>query len=196
MKHILAIFFLLPFLGLSQSEYVVSNIPDDLKKDANSIVQKESVVIELISPKKMLITSEIALTVLNKNGNGHLSPYAHYDKSTKIKSIEGIVYDADGEEIEKFRRRDFIDLSAVDGGTLYSDNRVMAFNYDPSGYPYTVVFKHVIESSNTAHIQPFYPVRAYNSSVRESTYSIGWAAGISNTGKEKVSHCIQRFLSG
>jgi len=175
MRYLIGLsFLLLTFICHSQNQYSIENIPSDLKENANSVVQKETVSIEIFNIKKLKITSEMVISILNKKGNGHLKPYVNFDKSTKIRNVEAIVYDKDGQEVEKFRRKDFIDLSAVEGGTLYSDDRVLIFNYTPSSYPYTVVFKHTVESSNTAYIQPFYPLSDYNSSVMKSNYVINY----------------------
>ncbi len=179
MKHLICLSFLfLAYFCHSQNQYSVENIPSALKEDANSVVQNETVTIEITNTKKLKITNEIVISVLNKNGKSHLKPYVHFNKSTKIKSVEAIIYDKDGEEVEKFRRKDFIDLSAVDGGTLYSDNRILAFDYTSSSYPYTIVFRHTVETSNTAYIQPFYPLSDYNSSVMESNYVIHYYPGV------------------
>ena len=179
MKHFLKLSLLLFFsVGFSQNQYSVDNIPSELKADANSVVRNEMVTLEIESAKELKITSEIAITVLNKNGKNHIRPYVHYNKSTKVKSVEALIYDKDGVEIKRFRKRDFVDLSAVDGSTLYSDERVLAFNYSPAAYPYTVVFSYVVETRNTAFIQPFYPIGNYNSSVIESHHIINYDSGV------------------
>jgi hypothetical protein len=179
MKHLLSLFILLFCLtGFAQNEYAVDKIPSDLKTNANSVVRKEIVNLEIVSAEELKITSEIAISVLNKNGNKHLQPFVNYNKSTKVRSVEALVYDKDGVEIKKIRKRDFLDLSAVDGSTLYSDERVLAFNYTPAAYPYTIVFSYTIETSNTAFIQPFYPIGNYNSSVMESQHNIDYNPGI------------------
>jgi len=114
MKHLICLSFLfLAYFCHSQNQYSVENIPSALKEDANSVVQNETVTIEITNTKKLKITNEIVISVLNKNGKSHLKPYVHFNKSTKIKSVEAIIYDKDGEEVEKFRRKDFIDLSAI-----------------------------------------------------------------------------------
>jgi uncharacterized protein DUF3857 len=175
MRYLIGLSFLfLTFICHSQSQYSIDNIPLTLKENANSVVQNETVSIEIFNIKKLKITSEIVISILNKKGNGHLKPYVNFNESTKIRNVEAIVYDKSGQEVEKYRRKDFIDLSAVEGGTLYSDDRVLVFNYTPSSYPYTVVFRHTIETSNTAYIQPFYPLGDYNSSVMESNYVINY----------------------
>lgn len=164
---------------IAQQNYAVSKIPESLIENANSVVRESRVVVEISSTKSLTMKGFSAITVLNKNGNSHPTTHIGYDKNVKVKNVEAIVYDAYGKEIEKFKKRDFIDISAVDGGTLYSDNRMLVIDYTPASYPYTLTFEFEAESSNTAYVAPFYPIESYNSSVQNSSYKVTYAPGVS-----------------
>lgn len=172
------------FLGLvsiacfSQNLYDISTIPADLRENANSVIRKEAVTIDIPSPKKMTVHSKKVISILNKNGNRHIRHSVHYDNSSKIKSAEARIFDANGKEIEKIKKKDFFDVSAVSGGTLYSDSRMLVFDYTPEEYPYTISFEYTRETNTTAFIQPFIPLEHYYSSVIESTHSITYGDGV------------------
>lgn len=185
MKQTLCVLFIsFSFILQAQNEYAIANIPAELKRDANSVIQSHTTDVEIISANEFGLTYEIVISVLNKNGNSHISPYVHYDKVTKVKRVEALVYDEKGEEIKKFRKKDFLDLSAVDGYTLYSDDRLLYFDHTPSSYPYTIAFTYTLESENTAFIRPFYPISDYNSSVMQSSYNVRYAPGVALKHKE------------
>lgn len=122
----------------------------------------------------MILKGKSAITVLNKNGNSHLSPMVYYDKHRKVKEVEATWYDKHGNSKERYKKRDFIDISAVDGGTLYSDNRLLVVNFTPLEYPYTLEFEYEIESTNTAFIKPYYPIASYHSSIEYSEYKVNY----------------------
>ncbi|GAB5399113.1 MAG: hypothetical protein Aureis2KO_06980 [Aureisphaera sp.] len=179
MKFLLFLVFgLICTVGFTQNLYNTADISDELKENSNSVVRFESVAIDIPQPKKMSVQYKVAMTILNKNGNSHLSPVVHYDNVSKVKRAEAKILDASGEELEKFKKKEFLDISAVSGGTLYSDSRMLVFDYTPTEYPYTVIFEYEWETGNTAYIQPFIPLGGYNRSVEESQYSITYGEGI------------------
>lgn len=166
-------------------EYTSNSIPDHLKQNANAVVRSHKIHVALNSPKEMQAIEERVITVLNKKGDDHVDTYMYYDGGLKIKRLEVLVYDDLGKIIKKVKKNDFRDVSAVDGGTLYSDSRVKYFEYTPIKYPYTIVFKSEMNTSNTAFIQPFMPVSDYFLSVEHSAYTIDFPETITLRKKEE-----------
>lgn len=174
MKYILFILcFYITGLSVSQSaSYQSLILKDTLKKNANSCIRKSSTRITIKSQDKMIIEHKQIITVFNKYGNKDIDAYLHYDKNISVKNLEALVYDAYGNEIKKYKKRDFRDVSAVNGGTLYSDSRVYYLDYTPIDYPYTVEFIYEIKNSNTAFVKSWRPVRNYYQSVESSEFII------------------------
>jgi transglutaminase-like putative cysteine protease len=167
------IFVSLYQLSFSQSDiYKAITIDDNLVNQANSCIRKYSTHISIEAQDKMLITHKQIVTVFNKKGNKDIDVFLHYDKNINVKKIEAKVYDAFGKEIKKHKKRDFIDVNAVSGGTLYSDSRVYYLDYTPISYPYTLEFSYEIKNSNTAFVRPWRPVRNYYQSVENSELTI------------------------
>ncbi len=187
LKSITNILMLFVTLTLFSQDNLYSSltIPDDLKKNANAVVRLNEIIVSLKSSSEMSIKEKRIITVINKQGDKTLDAYVHYDKNVKIKTLEAIAYDAAGNEIKKIRKNDFKDVSAVGGGTLYSDSRVKYLEYTPINYPYTIEFTYETITSNTAFIPSFIPIDDYFISVETSSYTISFPENISVRKKEK-----------
>ncbi|WOD44467.1 DUF3857 domain-containing transglutaminase family protein [Hwangdonia lutea] len=165
--------------------YSSLTIPEDLIQNANAVVRLNEVVVSLKSSSEMSVKEKRIITVLNKKGNRNVDAYVYYDDKVKIKTLEVLVFDAFGNEIKKIRKNDFKDVSAVDGGTLYSDSRVKYLEYTPIKYPYTIEFTSETITSNTAFIPSFTPINSYLVSAETSTYTINYPEHITIRKKEK-----------
>lgn len=172
-------FFLLGFLFLAQiisaqkTNYQSLIIDSQLTKNANAVVRSDEMTIHLVSKNEMNISVKKVVTVLNKYGDKSSQSYAGYDDGRKMKKIQAIVYDRLGKEKEKFREKDFTDVSAVDGSTLYSDSRVKYLNYTPTEYPYTIEFIYEMTTSNTGELAPaWYFLFGFLVSTEQSKISI------------------------
>lgn len=170
MKNILYVtIFLLSYTSNSQISYAVSEIPQELKKNANSVTLYENIDIDVSEPNLLVKKHQSAITVFNKLGDNDIQYYAYYDSDSKIKKIESFVYDAFGNEIHHFKKKNFKDVSATDG-SLYQDDRVLYLNYTPTTYPYTFVFSYERQSNTTAFIPSWHPVRNTAQSVKNSRF--------------------------
>lgn len=177
---------LIPFVCISQNvDYSSLTIPKTLSNHSNAVIRKNDVVVTLNSPSEMTVEIHRIITVLNKEGNKHIDAYAHYDNNIKIKSINALIFDANGKQIKKIRKNDFVDVSAVDGGTLYSDSRLKFLSYTPVSYPYTVDFTCKTETNNTAFIKSFTPLEGYYISTENSTYTLNYPSEINLRQKEE-----------
>ncbi len=155
-------------------DFSVNAIPEKLVENANAVVRLDHLDVELHSLTEMEISMRRVVTVLNKLGNTHVNGQVGYNNSIKIKDVQAIVYDKNGSEIKKIKERDFMDISAVDGGTLYSDSRVKYLKYTPIDYPYTVEFTYSLATKNTAFTPSWYFLDGYMVSTEKSVYNISW----------------------
>ncbi|MEM7556820.1 MAG: DUF3857 domain-containing transglutaminase family protein [Cyanobacteria bacterium P01_A01_bin.84] len=150
----------------------VSHIPEELKKNANAVVRLDEMRIHLISTRKMFYKVREVVTVMNRLGNNHARTRVYYDKEKRIKNIEAYIYDGFGREIEHVKRKDFQDVSAADGFSLYTDDRLLTYTYTPVQYPYTVEFTYEVETSDTGVFPSWYFLSGYLGSVEKSIYAI------------------------
>jgi len=171
----------------SDDNFISILIPKELSDNANAVVRYEKLLIDVKAYNKMYVTTKRVVTIFNKYGNKHHNAYEFYDNNTKIKELEANIYDAFGKEIKKIKSKDFIDESAVSGGTLYSDNRVKYLNYTPIKYPYTIEYYSEVELRSTAFIPQWRPIDDYNLGVQYSEYQL-----INNSDVE-IRHKYQNF---
>ncbi len=186
-KTCVSVFLLLTTLAVFSQDnlYSALTIPKELKENANAVIRANKYQIIIESQQKMIITLNRVVTVLNEKGNVYPQAFVGYDNFRKVKKIEAKVYDENGLELKKYKKNDFIDQSAVDGGTLYSDSRVLFMGYTPTNYPYTVQFKYELETPNTAGIATWSPIIGYFSSIEKDTYTIVDNANLGLRFKEK-----------
>lgn len=167
-------FFCLAIGVAQETNYSITQIPEELLENADAIVRMDEIDIEIKSISSMEITERKAITIRNKSGERQLRLADGYDKETKIKSIGAVVYNAFGKEIKRIKRKDFNDYAAVDGFSLYVDNRVLHHRYIPVAYPYTVEFTTVKQTSDTGAIPQWYFLGGYSQSVEKSSYKVSY----------------------
>lgn len=169
--------FLLPLYVLAQDiDYSVSAIPEELLPGANAVVRLEQMDVKITSKKSMSASYKRVVTVLNESGDEQVMGYVGYDNGIRVKDVSAKIYNEQGKLTEKIKRNDFVDVSAVDGGSLYTDSRVLILNYFPVQYPYTVEFEYQITSNNTGTIPYWYFLKDFLVSVEASKYSINYSS--------------------
>ncbi|REG96322.1 DUF3857 domain-containing protein [Flavobacterium aquicola] len=164
--------FTTALLSAQKSNYSYLTISDSLKENANAVVRLNQIDIVIASQRSMNIKKTRIVTVLNENGLGAIGAIAGYDKRSKVKNIEGTVYDSFGNEIKKIKRKDFIDRSAADGYSIFSDDRIIFIDYTPVQYPFTFVYESEFETSTTAHIPTWMPISNYFISIEKSVINV------------------------
>ena len=175
MRPILLLFslFATQIFWAQNTNYQSLLIDSDFTKNANAVVRLDEMTINIISKNEMRVTLKRVVTVLNKYGDKHVHSSVGYDDSRSIKKIQAVVYDKLGRETEKFKEKDFLDVSAVDGSTLYSDARVKYLDYTPTSYPYTMEFNYEVSSPNTGEIiSAWYFLDGFLISTQQSKISI------------------------
>ncbi len=179
-KSLIVILYLSIFSPIFAQDFDLSflTIPDSLKTHANAVIRNENTSIEIISQAKMIIRKEVIITILNKLGKDKSYIQLDYDKHTKINNVSVHIYNALGQEIKKIKQSDFKDVSAVGNGNLFSDNRILYYEYVPVNYPYTIKYEYKVTTSNTAFIPNWLPIKYYYTSTQKSVYNIIYPSNI------------------
>jgi transglutaminase-like putative cysteine protease len=164
--------FTTTLLFAQKSEYSSQTISDSLKENANAVVRLNQIDIVIASQRSMNIRTRRVITVLNERGIDAVEAYENYGKSSPVKNILATVYDAFGNEIKKIKRGDFRDQSSVDGGTLFSDGRIVYLEYTPIQYPFTIVYESEVETSTTAFVPEWFPLKDYFLSIEKSVLNV------------------------
>ncbi|WP_128331757.1 DUF3857 domain-containing protein [Apibacter sp. HY039] len=176
----------IPYYLYSQ-KFPVSNINKDFLLTSSAVIRNDETIVKILSRKKMEISEEISVTVLNKSKDEFSNLYFPYDAHTKIKKLQIIIYDKDGKKIKTLKRSDFLDISSSDGNSLYTDDRYLYYKYYPVSYPYTVEISTTKESSNTVFIKDYVPLSTFNVSVENSSYTVLNTSGIALRFKKYTS---------
>ncbi len=171
------IFLSFSILLPAQNDLSILSLPLELMKNANVVVLEESQNLDLTNPRKMVYHTNRVYAVLNELGNKHVIKSVAYDEHTRIKSAEMSIYDISGKRIKRYRKKDFSDRHAVDNVSLYVDNRIMYVDYTPASYPYFIEIEFEIESSDTAFLPSWLPIRNAAQAVKKSEFVIQYTEG-------------------
>lgn len=160
-------------------------VPDELTKNANAVILLHETDISVESRNYMEVRVNSVIKVLNKKGNRAIRRGADYDKNTRLKDMYVEIFDKNGNQIERIKQKDFKDVTAVDGFTIYTDSRIKYFDFTPLDYPYTVAFSYTYTTPDTAFIPSWSPLSSYNVSVLKSVYQLAYEEGLNLRLKEK-----------
>lgn len=165
------LFILLTFFIGQAQDFSVFTIPNKLSKNADAVINYDEYTIELVRQNKMIISHKASITIYNKKADHLAKLELHYDNSSRVKNVSMEFFNLAGKRIKKVKKKDFDDYSATGNATLYSDSRVLYYNYTATTYPYTVKYDYTLQTSNTAFIPWWFPIRNHNVGIKESSYS-------------------------
>ena len=149
-----------------------STIPILLRINANAVVRYDKIDIEVKAFDKLVVKNTRVVTILSKEGSSKEGAVLHYDDNVTIHTLEAHIYDGSGEEIKKIKKNDFEDVSAVSGGTLYSDSRLKYLNYTAVTYPYTLFLETEVTYRSTAFFPGWRPLEGFYTSTESAEYKI------------------------
>ncbi|MEN9908824.1 MAG: hypothetical protein RLZZ540_1973 [Bacteroidota bacterium] len=171
-------------LQAQKNEYPIALIADSLKENADAVVRLNQLDIIVSSQRSMNVKTKRIVTVFSENGLSAIDAFENYDKKTSVKNIEVKVIDGLGNEIKKIKRKDFKDVSAISGNTLFSDSRYIYLDYTPTQYPFTVIYDSEVETSNTAFIPSWLPVNDFLVGVEQSILNVTYPNNLGFKKKE------------
>jgi hypothetical protein len=153
--------------------YPVSAIPDSLKNNAKIVVRKWDQTFEIKSIGKAVETVTYAITILNENGQEYAAFRKGYSqKLSRIHSIKGTIYNAEGEKVESLVQDKIVDYSAISGYSLFEDSRIKYFEPKTMTYPFTVEYSYVEEFDGLLYYPEWQPADDYNMSIESSMFLV------------------------
>lgn len=157
-----------------QPAYQAMLLPEELTEDAHVVVRLDRMTIDIRSLREMKVSATRVVTVLDKAGNAYVDTFLSYNNAIKVNKIDAEVFNMLGTSIAKYKAKEFRDISAVSGGTLYSDARVKYLEYTPVQYPYTIEFNYEFTTANTAILPSWHLLSNYGESVEKSQITINF----------------------
>ncbi|WP_069659763.1 DUF3857 domain-containing protein [Arcticibacter eurypsychrophilus] len=168
--------------------YIAANIPDSLKKDANSVIRLDDTRIEIINPGKVVWKSHRILTILNQKAEDEAMTVMSYDrKFSTVNNPEMIVYDASGALIKRYKKSDMYDRSAVDGISIISDSRMLIASHTVTAYPVTIEMSYEYSLNGYLDLSDW-DIQPVETAVQQATYQIIVSPGLGFRFKERNIH--------
>jgi len=151
----------------------IAAIPDSLRLGADAVVRLDEGSFEIQDIDKAVYKRHRIISILNPEGRVHGHFFVQYDKLSKVSDLEYIIYDKNGDRIEKLKSSDFYDRTANMGYSLYEDNRFKWYESKPIGaYPYTVEYSYTIEYEFLYWIPSWFFQSAERLSVEKSHFEL------------------------
>lgn len=170
---VLLFLMVFPLAVFSQNK----DVNPELLKKANSVILDEYVNVKISTVRNMLITQKKSIMIMNKKGVEDINAYVYFSKSTKVKDVQAELLDISGKSIKKYKKKDFKEQSTSQGFEV-SDDRILFLDINYSNFPFIVNFESVVETTNTAFVPNYFPLKNYNQSIVHSTYQLDYPESI------------------
>ena len=122
--------------------YDIDKIPANLKKNANAVIRESVLKVDIRSENEMVYFIKTAITLLNRTAISEYPFIVYYDKSSIVKNIMIHLYDKNGKQVGKVPASEIHDQSAVDGFSLFTDNRYKWYTPSYNDLPYTMEYEY------------------------------------------------------
>lgn len=159
------------FAGYTQ-EYAAAQIPTELKDEVDAVTRYHSGEFQILSINKAKFRTKRVITIFNKDGNHNALVRVFYDDLRSVSDIQATKYDAIGNRIEKVRKSNFNDESAISGSTFFDDSRVLWYDLRQNQFPYTIEFEYELSYKFLYSIPDWHFIDAYDESCEFSTYTV------------------------
>jgi hypothetical protein len=147
---ILLLLIIMTLPVVAQNPYDAALIPKELlTDDLEMVIRTHEVQFEVASLEKTVKRVKVARTILKEEGDGWANVVIYYDQFREVDDLQVRLYDARGEQIKKFRRKDIHDISANQSSTFHGDGRIKYVEVKHYAYPFTVEYEYVLENSQT-----------------------------------------------
>ncbi len=123
--------------------YPAKDIAPGFRGDAHAVVREDAVVFDVLDRRRARETHTIAVTVFDPHGRWFGDLSLPYDRFHRIRSLEGWIYDDQGERVRELEDADQHDVSAISDFSLYEDSREKTAELYYDRYPYTVLYTYV-----------------------------------------------------
>lgn len=134
--------------------YDAATIPEELKKNAYSVVREERIAFEVKSVGKALLKVHKVVTILNENGKNELQFQAQTYQFRSLESFSMQLFDNKGSLLKKYKRSD---LSMHSGGEdLISDSKLYYLSVHASAYPVSIEVDYELKYTGILQYPGFY----------------------------------------
>lgn len=157
-------------------------IPDELKKNAHSVIREQSIEFEVKSAGKAYYKVHEVVSVLDELGKRQLAFVNQTDKFNSLEDVSIQVFDADGNTIKKYSRKDLASINAGEG--LVTDSKFYYLTVPANAYPLTIQTDYEEKYTGILDYPDYYFVEPYQS-LQKSSYTVIVPAELDLRYKEK-----------
>src|SRR5436189_3023651 len=172
MKKITGFFLLIMFAyqhATAQTwTYSLASVPELIKNKASVITHLENINLEVEDLDKVTYSVHKIFTVMNEDEKEALFFYQYTSKYRSLDDAEIKVYDANGKQTAKYKKRDMTTVATGEG--LIEDGYYTYYSISTSTYPVTVELKYEIKIKGTLTI-PDYNFISPKEGIVESNYT-------------------------
>lgn len=154
------------------AQYAVADIPDSLVKSAIVVKRQDETVVQIRSISKAIIYHKYAYTIMNEAGQDFAAFIDGYDKFRRINSINGTLYDKNGNKVKQVKHRDIYDGAYNDQMSLARDIRFKHYDFAYRNYPYTVEYEEEIEMNGIFYLPDWDALSQSKVSVQNSSFTV------------------------
>jgi len=163
------IFLLLLISSFAQNKiYDASTIPEELKKNAYSVVREERIAFEVKSVEKATYKVHRVVTILNENGKDELEFHEFADQFISLEAVSIQLYDGKGIAQKKYKKSDL--SMQTNGEGLVPDGKVYFIKIPVSIFPVTMQVDYELKFNGLLNY-PRYQVQMPEQSVENSVYT-------------------------
>ncbi len=171
MKRIVAIGFYISLALSSRCQvisYNLATVPDSIKKTAGVVVQFENKIFTLQDIDEASLYVHKIYTVVNEDGKDALDFYVFTSKFTSLADAELKVYDANGRQISKHKKKEMITQAMGEG--LVDDGYVTFYNVNASNFPVTIELEYELKFKGTL-TYPSFNILTPGTGVLQSSFT-------------------------
>ncbi len=166
--------FVGPILSLAQDNLAYSAflIPDKLEENAHEVIRSETMEFTVLSEKSGELYYHTVITILdNKSTDNHVT--IGYDDDSKVDKIEANIYDAAGRLVRKIKKNGISDYAAVDGFSIYQDNRYKYMDLSYHTLPFTIEYEYRKKMEGRHFFDyPDWQATKFNTSVEQAKFVV------------------------
>jgi hypothetical protein len=154
-------------------KFGIGSIPDSLLKNANCVIRINETDFQVIDIHKARMKGHLVITVLNNKAADEAEISINYNRNSSVVSLDFRIYDALGFDITRtYKKLEAKDESAIDGGTLYSDDRCKTISPVIVQYPVTFEYSYEISFHLIAFYPAWAPITAPNMSLQDAVFRL------------------------
>ncbi|MCL2650697.1 MAG: DUF3857 domain-containing transglutaminase family protein [Candidatus Azobacteroides sp.] len=190
-KNLVLLFFILILFNVNHVRadgYLVSSIPENLKKDAYAVIRESSKSFVQQDMQSGVYKVTYVITILDEKGRNYADFFTYEDSFSELKSFSGEIINAAGKTIKKIGKKDLTTTALSSELASNINNKRTFYECYAPAYPFTVKYEYEMKFKNGILLYPpFAPVRNFNVSLEKSDYLLQIPKDVNLRYKAQVS---------